>query len=108
MTRPLFEEGEEVILQSATLPHFNGEYSIHSIVFQGDIYTDRLTDGLVKATYNDDETKDIPGYLLDIPMLDPSTKYEIIWCQTALRKKHKGSDFSFSELMQDLKCKEPA
>lgn len=107
MSRQLFHEGEEVILQSITLPKFNGEYEVFAVLYHGDTFIDRLTGGMVEALYESDDQIHLPGYILSVPMMCPVTGGENIWCQSALRKKHKGSDFSFSELMQDMKCKEP-
>ena len=29
------------------------------------------------------------------------------WCESCLRKKYKGSDFSFDEMMKEIKSKKP-
>lgn len=108
MSRQLFNVGEDVILQSVSLPKFNGEYEVFAVLYHGDKFIDRLTGGVVEAIYEDDDQIHCPGYILNEPMMCPITGGESIWCQSALRKKHQGSDFSFNELMKDLKCKEPA
>lgn len=108
MTLPLFSVGEIVILKSKTSPQFNGEYEVFDIILRDAFYTDRLNGLKVKATYHQDTNKDIPGYRLDVPMLNALTKKEIVWDQSALRKKHQGSGFSFSVLMKSMKCEEPA
>jgi len=78
MTQPYFSVGEEVVLVSKESPELNGEYVIESII------TDWEFD---------------PGYDLEGITLDEGPGTNVHWAQEALRKKHKPSDKSFSELM---------
>lgn len=98
MSRPKFEVGEEVILQSRQRPEHNGEYFVDRVVYDGCDYKDRLT-GIEFVT---DWKDNIPGYLLSNMAKDPHLGTEIIWNETSLRKKHKPAEMSFSALMQSL------
>ncbi len=83
MNSPKFKIGEEVILQSVESPHMNGE----CIVL--DIDTD-FEDG-------------IPGYRLTIPCNKDEEGLDMLWDESAIKKKYKGSEFSFESLMENLK-----
>lgn len=81
--QPKFSVGEQVILQSKGCPELNGD----CVVLEVDTNFD---DG-------------IPGYRLTIPCTKDDEGFDILWCQTALRKKHDGSEFTFDQLMSTLK-----
>lgn len=98
MNRPKFEVGEEVVLASREYPHMGGEYFVDRVVYDGCDYKDRLT-GIEFVT---DWGDNCPGYLLSNMAKDPHLGCEIIWIETALRKKHKPAEMSFSALMQSL------
>ena len=94
----LFSVGEAIILQSPNLSEYNGEYTIHAIVQPNENFTCRLT-GLNLYT-----TEGV-SYVLDEPLLDlvSCEGAETFWAPSSLRKKHDPSEFSFNELMADLK-----
>ena len=98
MNRPKFEAGEEVILQSRQNPEHNGEYFVDRVVYDGCDYKDRLTGIEFVIDWKDNH----PGYLLSNRAKDSHLGTEIIWNETALRKKHKPAEMSFSALMQSL------
>lgn len=85
-SRPLFSVGEEVILVSVQRPHCNGP----AVVLD------------VDNNYEDG----IPGYLLTTPGRKDDEGLDILWDQSALRKKYPPSSQSFSELMNTLKSSE--
>ena len=98
MSRPKFEVGEEVILASRECPHLNGEYFVDLIIKNGESYKGRVTSQITTlvngcATY---------GYLLSNVAKAPELNQEIVWDESALRKKHKPAEMSFSALMQSL------
>lgn len=87
MSRPLFAVGEEVILQSVNYPEANGDYVIIE-AFYGQAL-DSVTRELETAFF----------YMLDT---DAYKKGEW-WHQESLRKKHKPTDESFDEMMNNIK-----
>lgn len=97
MTKPLFEVGEEVILQSKVRPELNGEATVLGV------YTDTL---LAKKRLNELNPPDVnfigeltgARYELTITNIR-STGVIAFWAESALRKKHKPSDKSFGELI---------
>lgn len=95
--QPWFSVGEEVILQSTQFPEYNGEYCVTRILNKGDIFQCRLSGRF--AVKSDSLT----SYVLNESFKDSDGATEIIWFQSALRKKHKPSDRSFGELMNNLK-----
>lgn len=102
MTRPLFGVGEEVILVSKDSPDLNGKYTIKDIAYHKGFYFDKFLNKTVHWICTDLD-KETPAYLLeelDVPDEDGS---EIMWAQSALRKKYPPSEFTFDELMNNLK-----
>lgn len=85
-SRPLFAVGEEVILVSVQSPHCNGP----AVVLD------------VDNNYEDE----VPGYLLTTPCEKDDEGIDMLWDQSALRKKSPPSSQSFSELMNTLKSPE--
>lgn len=94
--RQLFSVGEEVILCSQERPKFNGEYVVECVAPDGEYVKCRLTGDFIRS----DEGGGY-GYLLT-PSIPDFEGNEILWDQTALRKKHKPSTESFSEMMRNL------
>jgi len=94
----LFSVGEVIILQSPNLSEYNGEYTIHAIVQPNENFTCRLT-GLNLYT-----TEGV-SYVLDEPLLDlvSCEGAETFWGPSSLREKYYPSEFSFNELIADLK-----
>ena len=94
MTRPLFSEGEQVILCSKKLPQCNGEYTVHAIHKEGDLVPCRFTGEVFAARGS------ALGYALTPPV--NLNRFEALWCQSALRKKYPPSTESFKEMMSNL------
>ena len=99
MKKPLFEVGEDVIIQSQDFPEASGECAVvEKIVGPGEKYVDRLSGNVFRngsGKY---------AYLLSnkVPHPDGSGD-EALWEESALRKKHKPSELSFKELVSSLK-----
>ena len=98
MNRPKFEVGEEVVLASRECPHLNGEYFVDLVIKTGDSYKDRITSKITTLVYGGATY----GYLLSNIAKAPELNQEIVWDESALRKKHKPAEMSFSALMQSL------
>lgn len=96
--RQLFSVGEEVILCSKNHPQYNGAYIVDKVVISGEKHTCRITGQSGNVRGGSSEL----GYLLNVPHLDAIEGVEIAWSQSALRKKHKPSTESFSEMMRNL------
>ena len=99
MNRPKFEVGEEVILVSKECPHLNGDYFVDLVIKIGESYKDRITS---KITTLVDAGAATYGYLLSNIAREPELNREVVWDESALRKKHKPAEMSFSALMQSL------
>lgn len=93
-----FSIGELVILQSKSMPQYNGEYTVESIIKKDEHHTCRLTQrNLVQS--------DDFGYILSTPLVDliSNNGSETFWCESALRKRQESSEFSYTQLMQSLR-----
>ena len=89
MEKPLFEIGEEVILQSKNHPECNGEAVVISYMpSSGGV--DRYGVKQVVGGF---------AYKLTIDSPLPNK----LWHELAIKKKHKPSEMSFEELMNFLK-----
>lgn len=99
MNHPKFKVGEEVILVSKSKPHFNGEFIVDKILFDGEDYIDRFTGEVMTclSEYNG------IGYLLSNKAFNESKGREVIWDEIALRKKHQPGEMSFNQLMNSIK-----
>ena len=96
MNTPLFKVGERVGLGSKRLSQHNGEYIVHEVICQRDIYVCRLTGKKIIKTDGNF------SYLMTEP-LPELDGMEAHFLESSLRKLHKPSQFSFDELMQELK-----
>ena len=94
--KALFEVGEEVILVSKKYPELNGDAVVIKIVSNE---TSRCPHCENLIQYDVEN-----GYHLSIKS---KTDCCTTWHESALRKKHKGSDFSFDEMMKEIKSKKP-
>ncbi len=102
MTHPKFAVGEEVILESKDQPWLNGEYVVHEIVFGRKPSMCRLFGQLIIYKNNDDF-----GYKLSLVVRCPrDPRIEMLWCESALRKKHQPGQ-SFQSLMAELTNAKP-
>lgn len=90
--RALFEVGEEVILCSKACPELNGDTRV------------LLVEVLSKPATTVLGNKESVKYRLDVDTSNLPTDW---FAQSALRKKHKGSDFSFDEIVNEIKSKKP-
>ena len=97
MNAPLYKVGERVGLVSRTFPERNGEYTVRQVLGKGDKFVCRLT----KDTHS--WKFDRFAYILEEMCAFGSWKHEAVWYESALRKLHKPSQFSFDELMEELK-----
>lgn len=97
MKKPLFEVGEEVILQSKTFPEYNGEYVVNGVIEGDQTVTCRLTNYRIYSRGR--------SYRFTVPHIHKSfdNGTEVLWSESALRKKHKPSELSFQELVSSLK-----
>lgn len=95
--KQLYEVGEEITLQSKMYPEYNGNYIVEAVLKKGDSHTCRLSGKFYPSI------KSELFYLLDTPHLNADKKEELVWLQSALRKIHKPSTQSFTELMSVLK-----
>ena len=90
MKSPLFEIGENVILQSRSFPEYNGEEIIIDIRRSNDNKALTLN-GII-------DTGTPWGYKLNIQ--HPLCGW---WSEVALRKKHKPSEDSYESMINKLK-----
>ena len=83
--KPLFEVGEEVLLVSKSCPELNGEYTISAVAHHGKC-VQYGTGGISReTTYNffgEDKS--------------------ICYAESALRKKHKPSEYDFNQLIEEI------
>lgn len=84
MNRNLFEVGEVVILQSVTMRHLNGEYLVNN--FQYSNYRHCWVTGRPLSG----------GFVYELESI------EIPFDESALRKKHKGSEMRYNEMIKSL------
>lgn len=93
--QPLFYVGEEVILSEDSKT-----YIVDQVVKGGDTFFDRV----VKYKRNS-SNKSSYGYLLNVSFpCKNKFEGECLWAEYMLKKKHKPSDMSFTDLMNNLKC----
>lgn len=92
--KTLFEVGEEVIICSKSHPDSNGEAVVLSIIKGGDSV---MCEHCGTATRIKGHGY---GYYLNVI---PSSSCCKPWGEKALRKKHKGGDFSFNEMLNEIK-----
>lgn len=97
MKKPLFEIGEEVILQSKTFPEYNAEYVVEEVIEKDQPVRCRLTGDRIYSS-------DGYSYRFSIPLLHKhyTDGTECLMDESALRKKHKPSELSFQELVSSL------
>lgn len=94
-----FSEGEVVILQSVTMPQYNGEYIIDKIIHPSEPHICRIS-GIIL-----ENCEEIMGYVFTEALLDlvANDGGETIWAEIALRKRQEPSELSYTELMQTLR-----
>ena len=97
MTRALFEVGERVKLISKNFPERNGEYTIRQVIAEDDSFTCRLT--AITLIKKDDGY----NYTLEETCELGSGDHEAVWAESSLRKLYPPSNFSFEELLSELK-----
>ena len=93
-TKPIFSVGEQVILQSKNFPKYNGEYTVLEIISPSE-YKSRYPGILTYDEWYYEITTET--FELNFGYFTRASK------ESALRKKHQGSEFSFTELMNVLK-----
>jgi hypothetical protein len=82
MREAYFDVGEEVILQSRGFPELNGNATVISKVY-----------GVRRSSFDGISRK---GWAYYLDVVGPN---EAPWREASLRKKHKPSEFSFEELI---------
>lgn len=93
--QPLFYVGEEIILSED-----NKIYIVDQVIKGGDPFFDRV----VKYKRNSLKRNSY-GYLLNVSFpCKNQFEGECLWAERMLKKKHKPSDMSFTDLMNNLKC----
>ncbi|MAI12873.1 MAG: hypothetical protein CMM15_02560 [Rhodospirillaceae bacterium] len=97
--KALFEVGEEVILVSKNYPEFNGEYIIESFMKAGT----KCNCQCGKEWQWNENVYVINANFSIKQACGCTTTGEAL--ESSLRKKHKGSDFSFDEMMKEIKSK---
>lgn len=100
MRKPYFHVGEEVILQSVSQPDLNGEYTVRQVLNADKTYICRATGNKIRP-YPE-------GFYYTLEEVVPLDHdgFEMSWCESALRKKHKPSDDNFQQMMDKLREKE--
>ena len=101
MPEPLFKVGELVGLVSIDSPHLNGQYHVRAIIYSGETYLDNFT-GNTKWICTD-SYPEAPAYLLDELDVAESDGTEYKWDESALRRIHKPSEYSYQGLLTRLK-----
>lgn len=94
---PLFKVGELVGLVSVSRPECNGQYIVERVLAPDEVYKGR-NDG-VELSAGESRF----AYLLDKVFVSKHGFGEICWDESALRKIHKPSEYSFNELLTSLK-----
>lgn len=92
-----FSVGEVIILQSKSLPQYNGEYTVEAILQKGELFSCRLTNTTLRQVDGGNT------YVLSTPLAIPDTGYETFWAESALRKRQEPGELSYTELMQSLR-----
>ena len=93
MSRPKFQVGEEIILQSKSSPEYNGEYQVKDIIGPNEGYIGRLG----KVCYISTCWSYDLGF--EFPHNGDICKS---WLESALRKKHKPSDQSLEDMIKEI------
>jgi len=94
MSNPYFSVGEEVILQSKDFPHLSGDHIIERVFLVGD--------PVFKVGNHTYVNRDTPAYHLEGENDIGRDGYREPWVQSVLRKKHKPSTDSFTEMMSNI------
>lgn len=89
MNHPYFSVGEEVILVSKMQPQYNGDQIVEYVIPPGE-HPDPLNSNVIVEG---------PGYGYRLAGLSLHEDRGLYFDESALRKKYKPSDESFSELM---------
>ena len=96
---PYFEVGEEVILCSTMHPEFNGEYLVIEAL-SGNEFASYIRNLGYRVAFDTGPFYYNLGFLIDTEEEGGFEWYH--WEQTALRKKHKPSTDSFTEMMSNI------
>lgn len=98
MSQPLFKVGEQVGLVSKSDPSQNGEHVVREVLYEGDPYRCRIT--LERYIVR---SKGYSYILEDSCVPDGKHGEERPWAESALRKLHKPSKYSFEQLLSEIK-----
>lgn len=93
-----FSVGELIVLQSKSMPQYNGEYTVEGIIKKDERHICRLTKRILVQS-------DDFGYVLSTPLFDliNNDGYETFWAESALRKRQEPGELSYAQLMQSLR-----
>jgi len=95
MNEPYFQVSEDIILASVDSPELNGDYAIEDILPPGQTF-DPYCPGVPM------EAGDWAYKLVGIDIPKSHSPGCVWWSQCALRKKHKPSTQSFSNLITNI------
>lgn len=98
MNTSKFFPGEVVILQSKKRLELNGEYTVLDVIRTGDLTKCRITGQTCRRV----DVGSLAYRLVELKVKG-TNGVEIIWNESALRKKHEPGAMSFTELMASLK-----
>lgn len=96
--KALFEVGEEVTLCSKTFPQLNCETVVIGVIECGG--------GVGNCSHCNKEVRlggSGFGYFLEVKNIHEKFGCCAAWAESALRKKYKGSDFLFDEIIKEIK-----
>jgi len=104
MSNPYFSVGEEVILRSKYYPQYDGEYIVSEVIPFADAKRLSYEKGMNFRDFPESYHYSLDGLSCDVTNnTDDSTKTWHYWSQRSLRKKHKPSTDSFTEMMGNIK-----
>ena len=99
MTRALFEVGERVKLVSKSFPEHNGEYTVRVLLTKDSLYFCRI----VSKPFLTPSIECFSYILEENCYATGSFGQEQPWKEESLRKLYPPSNFSFEELLSELK-----
>lgn len=88
---PKFSIGEAVIIDCKALPEFDG--------------TEHTITDISLVTFSDHNNTELLCYKLGFTYEWQGDKEYPYWAEWSLKKKHEGSDFSFTQLMAHMNTK---
>lgn len=93
----LYSIGEQVLRQATTYTSYNGEYKIIGVISSKEM---KQLHPYMRV--KDEWYYELEGFAVNLPKNHGASNHS---SQSFLRKIHKGSDYSFTELMTNLSTK---